>query len=278
MKRQFLHDLSSSFTLWFEHTLLKEGQAFTNTSGSLYNTRDSVFSSYTIYASPYKQWVYDSSISGAIIPSGIYVGNTFVPRGDHGMRIDYQNGRVMWPTGSSNWNVSGAYAVKDFNIYRTTSSEEDLLFNNKFVFNPKFPQGLTGIDANAIVLPAIFLKLTNSSNNAFEFGGTDETTAHMRAIILSNTEFDVDAVGNIFTDQKYNNFPLFPKTPLNEFNDVKGGYYNYNDYLNTYFAYNKIPYISQVGYSRLLTVGVNSIDPNLDVGFLDFEIKQPRIT
>lgn len=278
MKRQFIHDLFSSFSLWFDHTLLSEGEAYTNTSGKLYNIKDSILTNYTVYSSPFKQWVYDSSINGAIIPSGVFVGSTFVPRGSNGLKLDFTNGRAVWPSGSPNWNVSGAYSVKDFNIYTTTRSDEELIFNNKFVFNPEFPQNLTGIPAGKIVAPAIFLKMTNFSNEAFEFGGIDNSKVNARAIILSDSEYSLDGVGNIFADKKYKNFPLFSKTPLTEFNDLKSGVYNYNDYVSQYFNYAKLPYISEVGFSKLLSVGVKDIDPDLRVGFLDFTIDLPRVT
>jgi hypothetical protein len=280
MKRQILHDILSSFTLWFEHSLLDAGQAYTNNSGNFYYVTDDTFPTYTIFSAPFKQLVYDYSVSGAEVPSGIYVNNSFIPRSGSGLIIDYNNGRVLFPSGSGDpsWNVSGNYSVKEFNIYRTTRSDEELIFNNKYMFNPPFPQVATGIAAGSVVAPAIFLKLVNMSNDPFEIGGMNESIINIRAIILSDKDFTIDGVGNIFTDTKFDNFVIIPKTPLNEFGDTKGGYYNYNDWMTGYFAPNTIPYISDVNFSKLLTVGMRDIDPDLKVGFLDFQVKHPRFT
>lgn len=266
--------------MWFNHTLVKQGEAFTNNSGLFYPTLDDRFPNWTIFSSPFKQFVYDSSISGAQVPSGIYVDGNFIPRGASGIKIDFNEGRVMFPPGSGNatWSVSGNYAVNEFNIYTTTSSDEEIVFNNKYVFNPKFSQNLSGIPADNIVAPAIFLKLVSFTNDTFEIGGMDESVINTRAIMLSDTEFNIDAVGNIFSDQKYNNFTLIPKTPLNEFGDVKGGHYNYDDLMTGYWTPSTIPYIDNVGFSKLLITNSQTLDPNLKVGFLEFKIRMPRFT
>ena len=48
MQRAFIHNLMSSFTLWFDHTLLEEGVAFKNVSSSLYASQDPRRSSYQV--------------------------------------------------------------------------------------------------------------------------------------------------------------------------------------------------------------------------------------
>ena len=53
--------------LWFDHTLLKEGEAYTNTTGLFYDMEDEI-NGYFTYALPYKQIVSDKSITGAKIP------------------------------------------------------------------------------------------------------------------------------------------------------------------------------------------------------------------
>ena len=278
MERQFIHNLVTSFTLWFDHTLLSKGKAFSNTSGRLYSMKDDEFAGYNVFGSPFKQWVYDSSISGANIPSGLYVNGNFKSRGTTGLALDFQNGRGIFDGGNSSWNVSGNFSVKDFNIYRTTRSDEELLFNNNYLLNPSFPQVSTGIPGDKIIAPAIFIKLSKFTNDAFSIGGLDESTANMRVVVLSDSEYSLDAVGSIFSDTRYNNFGVFPKTPLNEFGDVKSGLYNYNNYLTEYSNPSNLAYIADVDYSKLLTIGDKKLDPNLDIGFLDFDIRFVRTT
>lgn len=277
MKRTFIHDLVSSFTMWFEHTLLEKGDAYTNISSNFYKVKDNSLSNYNVYSSPYKQWVYDSSITGASIPSGIYVNNSFVPRDSNGLKIDYNNGRVIFNSGV-NSAISGDFAVKNFNIYRTTKSDEELIFETKFQINPIFPQNLTGLSANLLVAPCIFLKMIKYDNDTFSLGGLDESVAHLRATILSDNEYNLDGVGSLFADQYQKNFMLLTKTPLTEFGDVKNGVYNYNDYVTQEFDYSKLVYVASADYSRLLSASISNPNPNLQVGFLDFELRFARIT
>ena len=56
---------------------------------------------YISYNSPYKQWVYNSDIEGAVIPTGVYVDTgdgvyNFCGRGQSGLMIDFDNGRVLF--------------------------------------------------------------------------------------------------------------------------------------------------------------------------------------
>src|SRR5882724_8538039 len=130
MKRQTINDIYSSFFLYFSHTLLKEGEAYQNYYSQFYPIKDDRFADYSIFGSPFKQFIYDSSITGAAIPSGIYSNDTFIPRGQSGLKLDFTNGRVMF-TGQVNIPVSGRFAFTDFNIYSTTKSDQELVFENR---------------------------------------------------------------------------------------------------------------------------------------------------
>ena len=74
MKPQFDNQVISSMLLWFDHTLLKEGEAYENVTGEFYSVSDS-YAGYKTYASSYSQIVSDASITGATIPTGLYVGS-----------------------------------------------------------------------------------------------------------------------------------------------------------------------------------------------------------
>ena len=45
----------------------------------------------------------------------------------------------------------------------------------------------------------------------FSFGGQDETKISVRAVVLADSQFDVDAVCSIFRDQKYELVPLLQR-------------------------------------------------------------------
>ena len=94
MKPQFDNQVLSSFLLWFDHTLLKDGEAYQNTTGQFYNVLQE-FAGYQTFASSYSQIVSDASITGATIPTGLYVGSNLVDVGEGGATglyaIDYNN-------------------------------------------------------------------------------------------------------------------------------------------------------------------------------------------
>jgi len=127
MIEQYHHKLTNSFMLWFDHYLLSKGQAYTNYTGvSLEHYKDDRLDcDYLAYGSPHKQWVTDSCIDGAIVPSGITAGNT--PTGEYdpsisgrsGIALDFENGRALVKTTNENYNLTADFAVKDFNLYFT---------------------------------------------------------------------------------------------------------------------------------------------------------------
>ena len=98
MKPQFQHEATTSFALWLDHHLGYKAEAYSNKSGNLYYTPDERLPMYPddlvdgliSYSSEYKQWVYDSDIADAVIPSGIYIdtgaGYSFVERGNPDLR------------------------------------------------------------------------------------------------------------------------------------------------------------------------------------------------
>ena len=144
--------------LWFDNHLLQKGEAYSNQTGYLYHFEDDRLpSSYKVYASPFKQWVNDSSIAGdenPIIPSSFNGSGRA-----EGLVFDFENGRII-DTGNNfgeNETLSGTFAVKDFNIYLTNETEEDLILENKFNLNSRYVQSPSPIDPYDQVVPAIFI-------------------------------------------------------------------------------------------------------------------------
>ena len=66
MKAQFDNTVMSSFYLWFDHTLLTKGEAFTNFSSFFYEA-DDMYQGYNAYGAPFKQLVSDTSVTGATV-------------------------------------------------------------------------------------------------------------------------------------------------------------------------------------------------------------------
>lgn len=274
MKRQYIHDLYSSFILWMDHILANKGEAYFNVNSPLYPMKDDVFRNASVYGSPYKSWVYDSSITGAMIPSGVYSNGNFIPRGQSGLKLDFNNGRILF-SGGINIPVSGQFAPKEFNIYTTTQSDEELVFETRIDFASQFPIVGSGIPSDKIVCPGIFVRVNTMQSEPFAFGGEYNTIVPIRAIILSDSTFKLNGVGNLFVDEKENNFLVFSQTPINEFGDLKTGYYSYNDYLNQYFDNSRLAYLEDIDFSTMTAVN-NTQNPDMRIGFLDFNVQLPR--
>ena len=196
-----------SFVMFLENSILRKGQAYTNHGSLLYPMIDPALPNYSIYASPFTQWVYDNSISGANIPSGVYVNGNFVMRGQSGLAyLDYQHGRAIFSGGYNNLNVSGNYAVKDYNVYPTTESDQTLLFETAYELRPSFNRALSGIDSKGVVAPCIFISNVNFTNQVYAFGGLNETICNFHCIMLADSKDSLDQLGSIIVDQKYNSF------------------------------------------------------------------------
>ena len=258
--------------LWFDNFLLTKGEAFSNKTGTFYNTDDPfIDSSFEAFSSPYKQFVNDSSISGAILPTGILGDSHY---------IDYDNGRIV-ETGSnytSDSVITGTFAVKDFNVYFSNETEEDLIVEQKFMVNSRIPNSITsGIPPYDQVVPAIFLSTASVRNEGLAFGGEESTTVRANAVILTEDSYQLDGVLSIFADSHNEIFYPIPMTghPVDEYGDLKGGTYNYNTLKSQYS--NQKPFLIETATtSKLTDKARKSLANDLYVGFIDFDIKINR--
>lgn len=275
MKKLFIHRLSDSFRMFFEHELLDKGNAFRNVSGLLYPVKDKSLTNKSIYSNPYGQWVYDSSISGANVPSGVYANNIFVPRGT-GTFIDFERGRVISNSQLAQ-NVTASYAVKDFNIYSSTKTDAEILYTMKQGFRQEFNLPATGLPYDNVYGPSIFLRRDSFDNDPFAFGGQDNSVANFRAVVFTKNEYDLDAVGSIFTDSARKNFMLLDNPPLNRYGDIiTGNSYNYlNDVSNNYDS-SKLVHISESSYYRFSASTETSLGNDFRIGFIEFKTEISR--
>jgi len=276
MKPQYLHNVSTSFALWLDHHLLDKGEAYSNQTGKLYNYSDARLpSGYKVFGSPYKQWVYDSTITGASIPSGVYVNSVFTPRGAN-KHIDYLNGRVIYSGISTGANVTGSFAVKDFNIYFSNENEEDLILENNLKANEKFSwTGKTYLQPYDNALPAIYIIPDSVGNSPFAFGGEDETRAIMKCVVFAEDPYSLDGVLSLFADSKQKVFKQkdFTDYPLNEFGDVKAPPYSFE---NVTSGSTEL-FLDEVIVSKFKDPRGKS---KSYIGFMDFEIikyRYPRL-
>tara|TARA_Y100000310_G_scaffold292935_1_gene322108 strand:- start:107 stop:1030 length:924 start_codon:yes stop_codon:yes gene_type:complete len=302
MKPQFQHTVTTSFYLWFDNYLQKYGDAYKNKTGIFYDmVDDRLDSTYDVYSSPYKQFIFDSGLHSGVVNSqgteGPIVmdrisgqrenGEAFeIVRGESGLKIDYENGRVFF-TGDNNGNLpgnalslSGQFAVKDFNLYVTNQTEEDLVID-KFKTNDRFGNLETsGVSPYDQVLPAIFVTSERVQNEPLAFGGLDITKTNVKAVVLTSDLYCLDCVMSLAADSQKRSFPLveFEDFPITEFGDIKAATYP------TGYSYSQIEsdstnamfHIEEVFVSKLSDRVKKKVNPNVFVGFIDFEIHKYR--
>ena len=282
MKPTFTHNVINSFFLWFDNFLMTKGEAYKTYTTKLYNYEDPrLGGGKVVYGSPYKQWVYDKNITGATIPSGFTINNQFVPTGTSGMKIDFDNGRIIFNSGvSTSLNVTGTYSVKEVNSYITDQPEDNLIIENKFVTNSRFTVSENYIAPYNPVTPCIFASIETAHNTAFAFGGEDETKCIIKVVAFCENLYQLDGVLSVFGDSYNEIFSIIPMTghPLGEFNEMKTGAYPTGyDYKNLSNAYNsQTLFISHVETSKIRDSVIKELNPILHIGFLDFEIKTYR--
>lgn len=293
MKPQFQHEIITSFSMWLENHILRKGEAFSNQNDQkfFYQSDDRLDDSFISFACPHKQWVTDSSIVGANVIDSITVDGNTVNRNTSGVYFDFDNGRVLIPhdaryngvnfiSATSSSEVKGSYSVKDFNIYITDQTEEELLLETQFDTNSRFSQDLSeGIKPYDQVLPAIFISYESSNNDPFAFGGQDSTMTSIRCVIFAENSYQLDGVLSLLNDS--NNLNLtnvgFNEHPLNEFGDLKEGHFDYNDLIDRYFDYRSMAIVNSVNVSKLNDRVAKKTHPGLFLGFADFELMSVRM-
>ena len=278
MKPQFQHELTTSFMLWGDNFITDKGDAFQNYTSPLYpmGADDQLGDGFTTYSSPHKQWVCDSSIDGVQIPSGIYNDGNFIGRGENGLILDFDNGRVILDSafGETNNTLSGQYSVKEFNWYITNQTEEQLIVESKFDSNGRFKQELSGIAPHKQVVPAIFVNPELVENQPFAFGGEDKTTTNIRCVVFAENTYQLDGVLSLFADSKNEVFQKldYSDYPLTEYGDITG--FNYMELVHS--KGRNLFHVEEVRCSKLSDRVNKNIDSSLFIGFIDFEITNLR--
>jgi len=127
------------------------------------------------------------------------------------------------------------------------------------------------------VIPAIFFNTAKFQNKGFAFGGMEETTTTITATVMSEDSYMLDGALSIFVDSRNELIPVIPmsENPLNEFNDLKSGYYCYENLSSKHKKCNGL-YINDVTTSKLTDRARKSLSNDIFVGFIDFEIQHHR--
>lgn len=274
MKTQLDNILMSSMLMWMDHVILKKGEAYKNFSSQLYPVTN-IYNGFYTYGLPFKQVVCDGSISDANILSGVYVNNNFKTIGQNNLTgISPQNGQVYFVSSQGTNSISGNYAVKDFNLYLTNQPEEEILFESQYQARPKTSQTPTGLAIEAITYPCIFLKNNGGSNQPFAFGGQDNTQISVRAVVMADNMFNLDALCSILKDTARDYVPLI-NSPFNHFGGLNSGHYNYDTLTQSIDVGINGFYISEVNVSKIFA-NLNARNNQVFPAFIDFTLNNIR--
>lgn len=265
------HDVKtiSSFLLFLDHVVQSHGEAFVNYSGALYSIVSPYYGLYA-YATPFKQLCNDSSIAGATIMTGVYINNVYVNVGTSGLKYINHTEGVVYFTGAlpTNTSVSGRYAFKEFNTQITDQWDMKLLFETKYVSNTKYNQALSGLPADTKTAPAIFLRFKAGENKPFSFGGLDDNSLKIRAVIIADNEFQKIGICNIFKNLNLSGFGIVNSTPFDYRGNYTGNDYNYNN-LSISSTYQ--PFVRECRSYEIPQLGQYS-DVARSMAIVDFEI------
>ena len=274
MKPQLDNIIMSSALMWLDHVILKKGHAFTNYSSNFYQLPN-LINGLSTYGLPFKQIVCDSSINGANLLSGVFINSTFTKIGENNLSgINPNQGQIYFGSQQNN-TISGNYAVKDFNIYLTSSPEENILFETQYQTRNKTIQNPTGIAPNSMSIPAVFIKNNGGINDPYAFGGMDKTNIEIRALILSDSMFNLDGVTSILRDTSRSYIPLIQNSPYNSIGSLNNGFYNYKELTQNIDVGESGLFISEVTVSKILNIE-NKLNPNTFPGIVDFSLEYIR--
>jgi len=277
MKITFNTRFKSSFQMWADHKLLSNGLAYTNHNSLFYDMPDQ-YSPYYTFGAPFKNFVADSSITGATIMSGIWVGTSFTTKGNNNfIDIGYDQGQAYFDAQQSD-TLSGSYSVKEYNISLTDKTEDQILFETKFEIAPQTTRNApnTGLATNQEPYPSIFIIDGNITNDEAALGGAEWTKHNMRMLVFSDSLFSRDGVNGIFSDLSRTNFAIFDESdmPFNAFGGLISSY-NYTGLSATKDVGN-FAHIDRVRVSPLKGTFIQKGNSEIFASIIDFDIRTYR--
>lgn len=271
MISQWENRLLSSLLQLIDHEVCVKGKAFTNHSGTFYPI-PSKYNGFYTYALPFKQIVSDASVPEATVMSGVSINNVYTTIGNNGFKgILHNKGQVLFDVDKGSSVITGSFAVKDYNIYLNNETEEDLLFKTKYQIAPKISQTLSGLLEEEKTYPAIFLKNMGGKNDPLALGGIDNVKTYVRAVVLSDSLFSLDAVCSILKNLSKKKLPILNSLPFNSLGAFSGVIY---DYQVLALSSNESATIWETVITKLTpnTKGLQNLDWNIYSAFVDFEV------
>ena len=221
----------SSFLLYLDHEIQSRGSGFQNQTISFYPEVSPISNTY-VFTAPVKPICNDTSISGATILSGVYIGNSYISIGQSGLKgINHYKGALYF-TGINpetfHQPISGAGAVKEISVKLTDKTDWKLMFETKYVNNGSMSIPTTGLDLDTELSPIVYVRYKGQENKGFGFSRLDNQVISLRTIIIADNEFQKIAVASILKNLNYRVIPLVQKTTFDSLGTMTGQNYNFS--------------------------------------------------
>lgn len=288
MKAQFDQNLLSSFYLWLENRLLRDDTKayITGLENSFkYIDFNDVPTDMVAYQGEYRQLVAENNID--VVNSGFFVSGSFItgdPDENGGVYIDYQNGRILFPSGSgTNLNISGIFSVKEVNTYISHDNDLDFIMHSDFIEQGKDAPYLytkdSKLDEGTYFLPACFVSIASSSNEEFAFGGEEDTKTRVRVMILTKDSYIMDGVISRLRDTAREQITHIPYEdfPYGYSYSIKNFPYSYNSLKSSQGSNALTSFIEKVSVSKVVSESVREeLNKNFSIAFVDFDLSTYR--
>ena len=273
---QYNHDFVTSFTLWLDNRIQNVGQAYVNVGTPLYPQTDPSTAGYK-WASPYQSWVFDSCVSGATIPSGVYTSSgQFLTRAS-GIVIDYVHGRVISPY---NWGaqLSGNYARKEINVYFATEEQTNFWLEHIFNEDPNIRYANTGGIASRFAAPCVIWTNARTENLPWGLGGSKDAKATIRAFAVTDSNYLQEGLNSLLADSvnKYIPMATYADAPIGTSGDLKGGFYNYCTGVYDRYGCGQGSYVEKVVSYKMNEMANRNTNYNLSI--MEFDLSKIRLT
>ncbi len=215
------HSIQASVALWLDNLFIEKGSGFANYGANFTNSSGSLNGFYT-YAAPHRQFVYDNSIPGVNVPTGVYVNGVMRGQTATGF-INFNQGSFLTTSPAT---VSGNYSFKEINTYFTNRNWKEILLEKTFKVNPKNtpnPSTFTASDHN---YPCVFINTQAGENERICFDGLYSTVIPVRLTLLCDTSFLYLAATSLLRDQRDKFIPLLSsaQVPFDVHGSVTGSF------------------------------------------------------
>lgn len=267
------HRILSSLKEFLRYRISTELSAFQNKTVTLYENNSVRIANKAVYSSPYAQWCYDTSVTGANVPTQVSDGKDR----DDGAIFDFNNGRVLLPSANTGLSLTANVAVNEFNYYISTKSDQKFISETKFDTLYDLSVANAPIMPDSLIAPCVVFKFRSTKTEDFTLGGGRMDEWMARAIVVCFNEMEALGVQRVIRNYIGRYFPILDDddTPLNEYGDLKNPSWNYAPFLNENDP-SKLAFIESGEITALEIDSFSRKNPGIIVYLASLKIKVPN--